>query len=269
MNEIIPIGQLHFRTPVLDDLIHHQHKALMHSMTTNQDQWNEEQRWTTTALSFASKLHPPKDKSFWAAARRALIIFDWIGHGRNRAKQCSLHPAQIATTEKCPHCSQLDDQAHCMLECPHIPFHALRQTAEIDQAVIALDLTHKHSRDQNLIHFIQQICYASWTRSPNLSRIWLGTWSMHTLQQLLGQPTDEPMTMNQRHTYIDIAKQLFQLTASLLNVYSAMIDICTVLPTFALTPSTLHTAGSRPTSTSGSFTTRHSHGGGHHEPLPP
>jgi hypothetical protein len=45
---------------------------------------------------------------------------------------------------------------------------------------------------------------------------------MHTLQQMLGQPTDEPMTMNQRHTYIDIAKPL---TAPLLNAYSEMIDI--------------------------------------------
>jgi hypothetical protein len=54
--------------------------------------------------------------------------------------------------------------------------------------------------------------------SPNISRIWLETWSMHTLQQILGQPMDSSMAMKQRYTYIDIANKL---TALLLVVYSA------------------------------------------------
>jgi hypothetical protein len=234
MNEIIPLDQWHFRTadehmtPILNDLIDYQHRASLATMTDTRDQRNEEQRWTSTALSFASKVHPPKDKSFWAAARRTLIVFDWVGHGRNRGKQCALHPAQRTQVEKCPHCQQYDDQAHCMLECPHQPFTALRNTAKTQQAVIAHKLIDKNSQDEDLRCFIQQLCHASWTSSPNISRIWLGTWQMHTLDQMLGQPTDTPMTMKQRYAYIAIAKKL---TAPLLVAYSAMININTRVKT--------------------------------------
>ena len=222
MNEIIPLHHWHFRTanehvtPVLNDLIDYQHRACLAAMTANRDQWNDVQRWTTTALSFASSVHPPKDESYWAAARRTLIVFDWVGHGRNKSKQCALHPAQKAQVEKCPHCQRLDDQAHCMLDCTHLPFTALRQTAKTRQAVIAHKLVDRYSQDRDIQCFIQQLCHASWTPSPNLSRIWLGTWSMHTLNQMLGQPTDSPITMKQRYAYIDTAKKL---TAPLLDAH--------------------------------------------------
>jgi hypothetical protein len=234
MNEIIPLHQWHFRTadenktPVLNDLRDYQDRASLKAMTETRDTNNNEQRWTSTALSFASKIHPPKDPSFWAAARRALIIYDWVGHGRNRGKQCNLHPAQRTQVEKCPHCTKFDDQAHCMLECTHTPFNALRTTAQYRQAVVGRQLTEKYSHDKDMQHFVQQLCHASWTASPNISRIWLGTWSMHTLQQILGQPMDSSMTMKQRYTYIDIAKKL---TAPLLVAYSAMININTRLKT--------------------------------------
>jgi hypothetical protein len=64
--------------------------------------------------------------------------------------------------------------------------------------------------------------------SPNILRIWLKTWSMHTLQQILGQPMDSSMTMKQRYTYIGITKKL---TAPLHVAYSAMINIKTRLKT--------------------------------------
>ena len=50
---------------------------------------------------------------------------------------------------------------------------------------------------------------------------------MHTLHQMLGQPADTPMTMRQRYVYIDIAKQL---TAPLIDAYSAMMHINTRTP---------------------------------------
>jgi hypothetical protein len=67
---MIPLHQWHFRTadehvtPVLNDLIDYQHRACLAAMTANRDQWNDVQRWTTTALSFASSIHPPKDESY-------------------------------------------------------------------------------------------------------------------------------------------------------------------------------------------------------------
>ena len=144
---------------------------------------------------FASTVHPPKDNSFWAAARRTLIIYDWLGHGRNRAKMCQLHPAQQQQIAQCPHCKGHDDQAHCMLECPHQPFTAPRQHAKKRQNNIASTLRIKYAHDEALQRFIEQLSHASWTPSPNISRIWFGTWTPTTLRQMLGQPTD-------RRTYL-------------------------------------------------------------------
>lgn len=228
MDEIVPLRQWHFRTanlhqtPVLSDILGHQHSTMLTNMTTYRDSWNDEHRWSSTALSFASAIHPPQDSSFWAAARRSLIIYDWGGHGRNRAKQCKLHPAQRTRTEQCGHCFQKDSQAHCMLECPHLPFAAIRKSAKIKQCGIAADLLRTFAADEDLKHFVQQMCHASWAPSPHISRIWLGTWSMHTLHELLGQPMDTPMTMQQRYTYINTAKQL---TAPLITAYHALIHI--------------------------------------------
>jgi hypothetical protein len=91
-----------------------------------------------------------------------------------------------------------------MLDCTHIPFNALRTTAQNCQAVVGRQLAEKYSHDEDMQHFVQQLCYASWTASPNFSRIWLGTWSMHTLQQILEQPMNTSMTMKQRYTYTDL-----------------------------------------------------------------
>jgi hypothetical protein len=93
MNEIILLHQWHFRTAdenkisFLNDLRYYQYCASFKAMTETRDTNNTEQRWTSTTFSFASKTHTPKDPSFWAAARCALIIYDWVGHGRNRGKQ--------------------------------------------------------------------------------------------------------------------------------------------------------------------------------------
>ena len=227
MNEIIPLRQWHFRiddehqVPVLNDIIDYQHRVLLKNMTTSRDRYNDEGRWTSTALSFASTIHPPKDKSFWAATRRALIVFDWIGHGRNRAKTCALHPDQKAAAARCHHCGQEDHQAHCMLSCPHQKFIPIRRTAKIKQHAVAAKLREKY-KDPGIQSFIQQICYASWCESPHLSRIWLGTWSMHTLQQLIGQPMDAPLTITNRYRHIAIARDL---TEPLLHAYDKMIHI--------------------------------------------
>ena len=71
-----------------------------------------------------------------------------------------LRPAQQAQVAKCPHCpSLLDDQAHCMLECTHLPFNALRSTAKTKQAVIAQRLCDQHPQDEDTQHFIQQLCH--------------------------------------------------------------------------------------------------------------
>ena len=148
-------------------------------MTTTRDQWNSEQRWSSTGLSFTSNIHQPKDQSFWAAARRTLVVYDWLGHGRNRAKQCALTPAQQEQVARCPHCQQLDSQAHCMIDCSFSSFSPIRHRAKTKQAAVARALLEEHEDDQDIQYFIQQLCHASWTRSRNISRIWLGRNVVH------------------------------------------------------------------------------------------
>jgi hypothetical protein len=79
-------------------------------MTAKRDESNNVQRWSTTALEFTASVHKLKDKSYWAAARRALLIFDWMEHGRNRAKLTSHSPVQQSHEAKCQQCGMIDSQ---------------------------------------------------------------------------------------------------------------------------------------------------------------
>jgi hypothetical protein len=102
MNEIIPMNEWHFRSaaelnlPILDDPADYQHRMQLRKMTATKDKSNDLQRWSTTALEFTASVHKPKDKLYWAAARRALLMFDWMGHERNRANLASHSPVQQA-----------------------------------------------------------------------------------------------------------------------------------------------------------------------------
>jgi len=82
----------------------------------------------------------------------------------------------------------------------------------------------KHADDEHLQHFIEQLHVASWTDSPNISRLWLGTWTMSTLQRLLGQPADTPMSAHQRFKYITVVKKM---TKPLLIAYQTILNINT------------------------------------------
>ena len=227
MNEIIPVNQWHFRikdahsTPVLNDLMLHQHRATLLKVVTKRDQHNGEQRWASTALSFASTVHPPTDGSFWAAARRALLIFDWLGHGRNRAKTKTPGSAQQLAASLCVHCKQPDSQAHCMLACPMTKLTPLRKSARVQQSKVAAKLLAE-TDCPNITYFIQMLFHASWIDSPQTSRLWLGTWQLHTLQALLGHAADEKPTAKQRYSYIRIAKLM---TEPLITAYNKMINI--------------------------------------------
>jgi hypothetical protein len=64
--------------------------------------------------------------------------------------------------------------------------------------------------------------HASWIDSPQTTRLWLGTWQLHTLQALLGHAADEKPTAKQRYAYIRIAKLM---TEPLISAYNKMINI--------------------------------------------
>jgi hypothetical protein len=223
-DEIIPAGQWHIRTqntapfPVMGDLLPFQHKVQIHNYCQRRDISNNEHKWSSTALSLAHKLHPLPNRSYWTAGRRTLVAFDWLGHGRNRAKPTTLSQDQKQQEAKCHLCGQLDSQQHCMLDCTHSSFTTIRHSAQQAQADIALNMLNTMHSDHTT-HFIQQLVQASWTPSHHTSRIWLGLWNTQTLGMLLKQSLDSPISMQARQTYIKMAKQL---TAPLIEAYTAM-----------------------------------------------
>jgi hypothetical protein len=223
-DEIIPAGQWHLRTqddspfPVMGDILPFQHRYQLDTYCANRDRSNTNERWASTAYAFADKLHPLQNQSYWTAARRAVIAFDWIGHGRNRAKSKALSQEDKDNTNKCRLCRQPDTQSHCMLECSHHAYHTIRQTAQDQQTHTASEL-FESTRDTNLQHFIHQVVDQSWTPSDHTSRLWLGMWNQDTLDLLLQQSLDSPLTMSKRRLYITTARKLI---APLLKAYTEM-----------------------------------------------
>ena len=226
-DELIPPGHWHLRTkdaaafPIMGDTLPFKHRTLVRNYCANRDKSNTEQRWASTSLAFADQVHPLLNKSYWAAGRRALIAFDWIGHGRNRAKSTKLSHENTIKTGKCRLCGETDSQQHCMIDCTHPPFDLVRKEAKIEQAAIGRDLLET-SKSSNRTHFIQQFLHASWTSSPQTVRIWLGLWTTDTLQLMLKQKLNAPISMQARTAYIKVIRKL---TAPLLKAYRAMLDI--------------------------------------------
>ena len=231
-NEIIPIDQWHARTttgsrgPILDDMLRHQHDAQLQSYLASRDTGSmgdtdrSTDHWSATSLAFTAKIHPPTTTSYWALARRTLMVFDWLGHGRNRAKMQTKATAK-ARERRCTHCHQPDSQRHCILACPHHRFTEIRTEGRIAQSKIATALMKE--RGPHHKHFIQQVCTASWEKdSPHLERLWLGTWRPEMLPGLIQPSPTARLSAANRHHYIGMARKL---TAPLLTAYRALLDI--------------------------------------------
>jgi hypothetical protein len=162
MNEIIPMLQWHFcsaadlNLPIVDNPADYQHRIQLRKMTATRDKSNGVQRWSTTALEFTASVHKPKDKSYLAAAKQAFILFDWMGHGRNRAKLASHSQLQQAHEAKCRQCNIIDSQQQPILQCKHAPLIAIRANARTKQRDIARNFLKNHAKSPNLQYFIKQ-----------------------------------------------------------------------------------------------------------------
>ena len=227
--EIIPANNWHLRTtdldpfPVLADILPFQLQALHRTYCTKRDKQNPTCRWASTSFAFGHSIHPLKNRSYWTASRRSLVAYDWIGHGRNRAKPKQLSDENRAETAKCYLCGDIDSQNHCMLDCPHPSLTPIREQALREQErIIVLSLQATSSAHRK--HFIQQFATASWTKSPNIGRIWLGLWNQDTLQQLILPSTHSPMNNQTRQSYIQLSRKL---TAPLLAAYYEIQDLLT------------------------------------------
>ena len=225
--ELIPAEHWHIRLtaddfPVIGDVLQYQHQVQLNTYTHNRDDGTGEHKWGSTAYSFANTLNPAPSRSYWKAARRTMTAFDWIGHGRNRAKLTPDYSSgQLSPDSQCRLCGALDSQEHCMLECTHPKMTPLRAKAHQKQRDVILE--HLGSNPPSEFkYFAQQFLHGSWNPSPNTSRIWLGMWNHNTLDQLIQPNLSSKLTKHVRRSYIKIAKLL---TIPLTTAYHAMLAI--------------------------------------------
>ena len=198
--EILPIGVWHMRhtsqlsIPVLDLPWKYQHQFQLSQYLLRRDQYGppHSQRWRDTEIDFAVSVHPIPSQyngSFWTAARRTCILYDWMGHGYNTSKRNRKnHPhtaLPVPPMAPCKFCSQHDDQAHIMLTCTNPLLSPIRIAARVHQATIARQLLRESSSNTERF-FIEQLNLASWLSSPPVTaRIWTGMWTKETLIALL------------------------------------------------------------------------------------
>ena len=109
-----------------------------------------------------------------------------------------------------------------MLECTHAPLTPIRCKAKAEQSLVAMALLKVHVRSPNMTHFIREITSQCWSPlNPDISRLWLGTWTSDTLNGVLRQTPDTPMAMPTRAIYINIVKKL---TKPLVEAYYSMLS---------------------------------------------
>ena len=255
LSELIPPFTWHLRKvsnpsiPLLELPWTYQHHYQLHKYLHDRDAHaaTPSTYWQSTAIEFMNAVHPLPPgyrSSYWHAARRSIRIFDWIGHGRNRAKHSprptsTLHPTPILSLP-CPHCGLPDDQVHLMLICSLPSLLPIRQRAKRLQSFAGsqLRIKFKSAFDHYLI---DQILIASWrTDSVNTRRLWLGMWSAQLLTELLPSRSTitQPMLTPDRYKYRKIIRQLtFPLTYAyrqllkLHRPYPSMPPTTTALPT--------------------------------------
>ena len=224
--------------PVLDLPWKYQHHYQLTEYLRRRDQYapTNSFRWRSTAIDFASQIHPIPacySGSFWKAARRTSILYDWMGHGYNHFKRgrhkTKQSPVPQDTIIPCKHCGQHDDQAHIMLLCTNPLLTPIRITARVQQARIAAEL-QRESTSPIERHFIDQLTLASWlSASPTTARIWTGMWTQDTLTALFPVHHDmhSPMCKADRYKYRKVAKMLSQ---PLIAAYKKMVCIGTPAP---------------------------------------
>jgi len=225
--ELIPTDQWYLTSsandfPIMGDLLSFQHTVRLREYTKQRDARTGGDRWSSTQFHFANTLSPHSGRSYWEATRRSIITYDWLGHGRNRAKTaCNASEEDLLLIRACRLCQHPDSQMHCMLDCPHPPFAPVRRQAQQEQSVAYGKILARSSSNM-LKYFVQQLFTAAWTSTPDTHRIWLGTWNQRTLASLLPSSLGTPMSMSMRRILIDAAKRM---TTPLMKAYLTMLDI--------------------------------------------
>ena len=224
------------RMPVLDLPWKYQHKHQLSEYLKHRDTYAPglSVKWQSTAIDFAHSVHPINQHykgSYWKAARRTCLLYDWTGHGHNQLKK-STHgtsPLPLHPHAPCRHCGQHDDQSHILLQCPNPVLSPIRIAARVSQATIAQKLQSEASSNLER-HFITQLQLASWlSSSPATARIWTGMWTRAILTSMF--PTahnmSSPLSHSERHKYRRLAQLL---TQPLIGAYRQMIGASSMGP---------------------------------------
>ena len=241
--ELVPLNVWHMRhtsnlhIPVLDLPWKYQYRHQLSQYLQKRDRYTDgiSLRWQSTEIDFANSVHPIPQHytgSYWKAARRTSLLYDWKGRGYNhfkKSKRSSSSPAQLTPHVPCKYCGQHDDQSHIMLQCTKPLLSPIRIAARVKQARIVSELQSKTtSRLES--HFIEQLHLASWlSTSPTTARIWTGMWTKDTLAALFPSSHDmlSPMAQSDRHKYRCITRRL---TQPLIEAYKQMICVGTTAP---------------------------------------
>jgi hypothetical protein len=217
--------------PVMDLPWQYQHRYQLKQYLAKRDKYTSStsRRWQSSEVDFAATVHPIPTHytgSFWKAARRSSILFDWMGHGQNVQKRHKRMNAQTLPTipllSPCNSCGQHDNQAHIMLTCTNPLLTPIRIAARVHQATLATKLL-RESTTPTERHFIEKFTMDSWlSSSPTTERLWTGMWTQDILRDLLPPDHDmlSPMGRADRIKYRRIASLL---TQPLLTAYKQMI----------------------------------------------
>jgi hypothetical protein len=91
--------------PVLDNIMRYLHRAQLHQYLADRA-GNREPYWQATSLASAEQVNKPTGRSRWAAARRTLDLFNWLGHRSNLNIFFDKQLEKQIIIAKCPHCGK-------------------------------------------------------------------------------------------------------------------------------------------------------------------
>ena len=190
LDDIIPLNLWYLSTatdtatPVLHDYQSYQHRHQHRKMVEARDDASDypTEYWRSTYFLLADFLQPLPHRAYWRAARRAQVLYDKVGHGRNRAR-LSTDPDTIQRLEACHLCGAKDRQEHLIHDCTYPPLTADRAAIKLSLQKAAAPLLK--SRSRIIYTMAQQFIRIAWfPHRTRTRRLWLGLWSPELVSHL-------------------------------------------------------------------------------------
>ena len=220
LDSVIVDGLWHWRTDddaaivITDDIMHHMHSIRISSYLKTRDQYRLQRGivdtyWVDTAPQLPAQC-APKPKNLYDSIKITNRVWDkWIT-GRLLAK--GKRGEEALTLCACPLCGEPDSQKHMFTECKHAILTPLREKAFDLQAACLLQLQADgvfqngmqwmHARARRMMNL------ANGTRSPEVERLWLGTFTPATLDLILQEDVHRTFSTTQYSQYCKVITEL-------------------------------------------------------------